>query len=357
VVGKLLEVYFFSCTSALHGSCQQHMLLHGVLLLLVHQDPLPQYLQQLALLVLGYGTCHLWMSGTATAADSAASAATTSSSIAAVWVDAAGVNSSSSGLLRLGTVRWIGSSSSLLAVTTSGEFFVNAFMLLLLLHHAYHACVGPRDKQTSSSSSSSQSSRPRSGRASRRANAGGSAGVTNSTVRGTSVASTTATAREQPHSSSITTDPAMSAEIAAGAAAAGAASAEPEVDAAAAAATTDDQQQQFHRCTWRVEEAPPLLNAAFVSKLAVVKLSNAAFVALYSLQCLQHAQSAVAVRLAGFLFNPCHIGLVSWLVVQLPCKCFFVFGWVVNYKWYLLVSACTIPYREKCVLLAVASGK
>ena len=80
VVGKLLEVRFLSCARTLHGSCQQHMLLHGVLLLLVHQDPLQQYLQQLALMVLAYGSCHLWVSGSSSAADSAAFAGTSGSS-------------------------------------------------------------------------------------------------------------------------------------------------------------------------------------------------------------------------------------------------------------------------------------
>jgi hypothetical protein len=307
VVGKLLEISFFSCARKLHGSCQQHMLLHGVLLLLVHQDPLQQYLQQLALVVLAYGSCHLWLSGSATAAQSAAEIAASGSSAAAEWASAAGVNSSGSSLLQLGALRWNSSSDSLLALTTSGEFFVNAFMLLLLLHHVYRACVGPREQQSSSSSKPHSS-----GRRSRAASATGSTGVA------CSVAGSAVLARDK-FSSSQSTGAAQPAEAAS--------KADKLAYAAAAAVAVSDVQQQFNRCIWRVEEAPPLLNAAYVSKLAVVKLSNAAFVALYSLQCLQHAQSALAVQLGGFMFNPCHIGLVSvvkqsfCLAAVLLCSC------------------------------------
>jgi hypothetical protein len=291
VTGKLLEICLLSSTSVRHGSCQQHMLLHGVLLLLVHQHPLHQYLQQLALMVLGYGSCHLWMSSRGATTAAAAAAGTAGSGMAAGVAGAAGVNSRSCAL-SLGVIKRNSSSNSLLGLTTSGEFFVNAFMVLLLLHHVYHACVGPREKPSSSSSS-----RRSSVRRSRRVSAAGSVGIAGSVAGGASVAA----ANEAQQSSSVTTG------------APGGEQAPVPANAQQAGDTTavTELQQPLNRCIWRVEETPPLLNAAFVSKLAVVKLSNAAFVALYSLQCLQHAHSEIAVRLGGFLFNPCHVGLVS----------------------------------------------
>jgi hypothetical protein len=306
VTGKLAEVCLLSSMRVRHGSCQQHMLLHGVLLLLVHQDPLQQYLHQLALMVLGYGTCHLWMSGRA-----AATAGATGGGTVAAWAtaDAAGVTTSSR-LASLGVIQWNSSSNSLLGLTTSGEFFVNAFMMLLLLHHVYHACVGPREKQISSSSSSS---RRCSVRRSRRVSAAGSANIAGSIAGTATAAGSAAAARDVHQGSSVTPGP-SSEQVPA--------SAEPAVDTAAATKVQQQQQQQqLAGCIWRIDEASSLLNAAFVWKLAVVKLSNAAFVALYSLQCLQHAQSAIAVRLGGFMFNPCHIGLVSLVAQHGPCNC------------------------------------
>jgi hypothetical protein len=303
VTGKLFEICFLSSMRVQNGSCQQHMLLHGVLLLLVHQDPLHLYLQQLALMVLGYGSCHLLLSSRAATTAAAAAAGTAGSSMAAGLAEV----DSSSGMLLPGVIKWNSSSNSLLGLTTSGEFFVSVFMVLLLLHHVYHACVGPREKPSSSSRRSSV------GR-SRRVGAAGSAGIAGSIAGGASVAGSTAAASEAQHGSSVMVGASGGEQAPA--------NAEQSLDSAAATADSyqqrqqqqrqhQQQQQQLDRFIWRVEETPPLLNAAFVSKLAVVKLFNAVFVTLYSLQCLQHAQAEIALRLGGFLFNPCNTGLVS----------------------------------------------
>jgi hypothetical protein len=180
--------------------------------------------------------------------------------------------------------------SSFIHTTTSGEYFISAFMVMVLLHKLYNRCVGPREI----GEAAERACRTRG----RRRISESQQSSCSSLRRSADAASVDARFACTPTAAGTVARPWSTPEAA-------------MADEQYHAKRQQQQQQQWDSpmCS---KMGQPAVSRPFLLKLAVVRLSNAAFVALYSWQV---AQPGVQPEtdfwdVKGLLHNP---GLVGFL--------------------------------------------
>ena len=361
VLGKMLEEA--TGLPSLSGSSQQYMLVHGALFL-AHQDSIAEYLMALAVMVSGYSICHMYCGFQQQQQQQ-------QHQLAKHLLVQAG----SSWVAPTTQVAAAGGAqaSSLILTTISGEYFISAFMLVLLLHKLYNRCVGPREvastaaegeacagggkRQIAGSQRSSKHSRVSSRRSSDSGYVG-ALGTCNQTASctvasfATPSASAAATADAQCHVNVMEQqqqqqqqEMVSDLDAAAGSSTvsrawtvaakklqsifASTAGKQPQQSREpcrkSGESTCVNQQQQRSQTSLCSKPGRLALNRAFLLKLSIIRLSNAAFVAQYSWQVEHQEEQPGPWDWERLLHDPGLVGLLcATTLVANVLSCWFL---------------------------------